>query len=86
MFEETFRLSEYREGEAFRTAGFDVTPVRVPHYAIEAYAFRVADGTSVLAYSGDSGPSDALAELARSRTQEAEASSCWLAYETRRTL
>jgi ribonuclease BN (tRNA processing enzyme) len=65
MFEETFRLSEYREGEAFRTAGFDVTPVRVPHYAIEAYAFRVANGTSVLAYSGDSGPSDALAELAR---------------------
>jgi ribonuclease BN (tRNA processing enzyme) len=65
MFEDSFRLSEYREGEPFRAAGFELTPVRVPHYAIESYAFRVANESSVLAYSGDSGPSDALADLAR---------------------
>ena len=65
MFERSFRLSEYREGEPFRAAGFDLTPVRVPHYLIESYAFRVANKSTVLAYSGDSGPSDALTELAR---------------------
>jgi ribonuclease BN (tRNA processing enzyme) len=65
MFEESFRISEYREHETFQAAGFEVTPVRVPHYTIESYAFRVQDGSTVLAYSGDSGPSDALADLAR---------------------
>ena len=65
MFEKSFRISEYREREAFRAAGFEVTPVRVPHYTIESYAFRVEDGATVLAYSGDSGPSDTLADLAR---------------------
>ena len=48
-----------------RAAGFEVTPLRVPHYTIESYGFRVANETRVLAYSGDSGPSDALADLAR---------------------
>jgi ribonuclease BN (tRNA processing enzyme) len=42
-----------------------VTPVRVPHYDIETYAFRVSDGTRTIAYSGDSGPSERLAEVAR---------------------
>src|SRR5438093_9236712 len=50
MFEKSFRISEYREREAFRAAGFEVTPVRVPHYTIESYAFRVEDGATVLAY------------------------------------
>ena len=36
----------------------------VDHYDIEAYGFRV-EGDRVLAYSGDSGPCDALGELAR---------------------
>ena len=65
MFERTFRVSEYREDAAVRAAGFELTPLRVPHYTIESYGFRVANETRVLAYSGDSGPSDALADLAR---------------------
>ncbi len=65
MFENTFAISEYTGGATFRAAGFDVTPIRVPHYTIEAYAFRVTDGAVVLAYSGDCGPSDALVEVAR---------------------
>jgi ribonuclease BN (tRNA processing enzyme) len=65
MFEESFRLKEYRDGEAFRAAGFKVTPVRVPHYTIESYGFRVENESTALAYSGDSAPSDALRELAR---------------------
>jgi ribonuclease BN (tRNA processing enzyme) len=65
MFEQAFRLAEYAEGVPFPAAGFEVTPVRVPHYRIASYAFRVANATTVLAYSGDSGPSNALADLAR---------------------
>jgi ribonuclease BN (tRNA processing enzyme) len=65
MFEQSFHVSEYREGQALQVAGFELTAARVPHYTNEAYGFRVVDETRVLAYSGDSGPSDALAELAR---------------------
>ena len=65
IFAKTFALHEYVEGASFRAAGFDVTPTRVPHYTIEAYGFRVTDGAAVLAYSGDSGPSDALIEIAQ---------------------
>jgi ribonuclease BN (tRNA processing enzyme) len=38
--------------------------VPVDHYDIDAYGFRV-QGDRLLAYSGDSGPCDALAELGR---------------------
>jgi ribonuclease BN (tRNA processing enzyme) len=65
MFEQTFPITEFGDGVPFEAAGFHVTPVRVPHYTIESYAFRVTNKTTVLAYSGDSGPSDALAEMAR---------------------
>src|SRR5438105_6628978 len=65
MFEKTFRLREYSEGESFRAGGFEVTAVRVPHYTVESYAFRVSNETTVLAYSGDTGPTERLMELAR---------------------
>ena len=65
MFEDTFRLHEYVAGEPFATAGFEVTPVLVPHYGIETYALRVTDGSRTLAYSGDSAPTERLAEVAR---------------------
>jgi ribonuclease BN (tRNA processing enzyme) len=65
LFSSAFELSEYADASAFRAAGFDVTPRRVPHYTVESYAFRVDSGTGVLAYSGDSGPSDALIDVAR---------------------
>ena len=65
MFSETFRLREYREDEPFEAAGFSVLALRVPHYGLETYGFRVSDGVRSLAYSGDSAPSDRLVELAR---------------------
>ncbi len=65
MFERVFELREYRDGEPFDAASFEVIPLRLPHYTLETYGFRVMrDGTTV-AYSGDSGPSDRLTELAR---------------------
>jgi ribonuclease BN (tRNA processing enzyme) len=65
MFEETFRMHEFAEGVSFRAAGLDVRALRLPHYALETYGFRVSNGARSLAYSGDCGPSDRLAELAR---------------------
>jgi ribonuclease BN (tRNA processing enzyme) len=65
MFEETFDVDEYSEGEVFEAAGFAVEPRRVLHYDLLAFGFRASANGTVLAYSGDSGPSDALPELAR---------------------
>ena len=65
MFESTFDISEYADGETFEAAGSRVTPRRVLHYQMLAFGFRVSDNGTTLAYSGDSGPSDALPELAR---------------------
>jgi ribonuclease BN (tRNA processing enzyme) len=66
MFAETFQLKEYAEATPFTTAaGFEVTPLRVPHYSIETYAMRVTNGNRTLAYSGDAAPSGQLVEAAR---------------------
>jgi ribonuclease BN (tRNA processing enzyme) len=64
MFSNTFELHEYVDGEPFGAAGFEVTPERVLHYDLLAFGFRAAANGTVLAYSGDSGPSDALPKLA----------------------
>jgi ribonuclease BN (tRNA processing enzyme) len=63
--ERAFDVREYHDGEPFVSAGLEVTPVRVPHYSLESYAFRVTNGRSTLAYSGDSAPSDRLVAAAR---------------------
>jgi ribonuclease BN (tRNA processing enzyme) len=66
MFWNAFELVEYTEGEPFRTAaGLTVTATQVPHYTLQTFAFRVTNGAKTLAYSGDSAPTDALAEVAR---------------------
>jgi ribonuclease BN (tRNA processing enzyme) len=64
MFAGAFELREYADGESFETAGFVVTPERVLHYEMLAFGFRASANGTVLAYSGDSGPSDALPKLA----------------------
>jgi ribonuclease BN (tRNA processing enzyme) len=65
MFDRVFTVREYDAGRAFVAAGIDVTPVRLPHYTMETYGFSLSAGGKTIAYSGDSGPSDRLAELAR---------------------
>jgi ribonuclease BN (tRNA processing enzyme) len=58
-------VHEYEPGEPFVAAGHEVTALRLPHYRIASYGFRVTDDDVVLAYSGDSAPDDRLVELAR---------------------
>ncbi len=65
MFEEAFEMHEYAECEPFEAAGFEVTAHRVLHYDLVAFGFRASANGTVVSYSGDSGPSDELAQLAR---------------------
>jgi ribonuclease BN (tRNA processing enzyme) len=65
MFDQTFTLRDYRPDEPFHTAGFTVLARRLPHYTLLTFGLRVTNGSSSLAYSGDCGPDDVLAELAR---------------------
>jgi ribonuclease BN (tRNA processing enzyme) len=65
MFEKAFGVSEYVEREPFGAAGFEVLALRVPHYDLLAFGFRVSANGKSLAYSGDSGPCGELPELAR---------------------
>ena len=65
MFEDCFVVEEYADDEPFAAAGLEVTPLRLPHYTLETYGFRVSNGDHTIAYSGDTGPSERLAELAR---------------------
>jgi ribonuclease BN (tRNA processing enzyme) len=60
MFDRAFAVEEYTAGTPFTAGGCRVTAALVPHYRMEAYALRVTGGGRTLAYSGDSGPSDAL--------------------------
>jgi ribonuclease BN (tRNA processing enzyme) len=64
MFAGTFDLHEYADDEPFEAAGFEVTAKRVLHYEMLAFGFRASSNGTVLAYSGDSGPSEALPKLA----------------------
>jgi ribonuclease BN (tRNA processing enzyme) len=65
MFDETFPISEYEPGAPFAASGYMVTAVRMLHYRMEAYGFRVTNGNATLAYSGDTGPGAFVADLAR---------------------
>ena len=65
MFEETFEIHEYEDQKPFEAAGQRVVAHRVLHYEMLAFGFRVSANGSTLAYSADSGPTDALVSLAR---------------------
>ncbi len=65
MWESAFTLRDYRDDEPFEAAGHTVLPIRLPHYRLRTYGLRVQNGVRTLAYSGDSGPSERLVELAR---------------------
>jgi ribonuclease BN (tRNA processing enzyme) len=65
MFERVFDVREYGDEQPFVAAGLTITPVSVPHYDLLTFGLRVHNRRTSLAYSGDSGPSDRLAVLAR---------------------
>ena len=65
QIDDAFETQEYDESTPFEAAGFEVRPVRLDHYSELTFGLRVANHSSTLAYSGDTGPSPGLVELAR---------------------
>jgi ribonuclease BN (tRNA processing enzyme) len=65
MFATVFDQREYTEAEPFEAAGLEVTALELPHYTLQTFGLRVSNGDKTIAYSGDSGPSDRLSDLAR---------------------
>ncbi len=62
---DNFPVREYEEDTPFAAAGFEVTAIRMAHYDLQSFGFRVRGTNATLAYSGDSAPAPALAELGR---------------------
>jgi ribonuclease BN (tRNA processing enzyme) len=60
-----FDLREYEDGTPFQAAGFEIMPLQLDHYSELTFGLRVTNHGSTLAYSGDTGPSAKLVELAR---------------------
>jgi ribonuclease BN (tRNA processing enzyme) len=65
QIDDVFDVREYVDHEAFSAGGFDIRPVRLDHYSELTFGLRVSNHSSTLAYSGDTGPSAKLVELAR---------------------
>ena len=65
MFDRVFTVLEYTPERPFVAAGVEVTALRLPHYTLETYGFRLSANGTTIAYSGDSGPSERLARRAR---------------------
>jgi len=63
--EKVFDVAEYEDDTTFDAAGFDVTPHRLDHYSELTFGLRVRNHAGTLAYSGDTGPTERLVELAR---------------------
>lgn len=59
-----FEFCDWVEAEPRRIGPFTVTVARVDH-PIVAFALKISDGTSTLVYSGDTGPTEVLAEFVR---------------------
>jgi len=60
---EQFDFRDWQDGGSVELGPFTVTSILVDH-PVPAYAIRVATDTHSLVYSGDTGPTEALVELA----------------------
>lgn len=60
-----FEAREIREGETIEVGALKIEPIRVLHSDQETFGLRIAAGGTTVAYTADTGPCDALEELAR---------------------
>jgi ribonuclease BN (tRNA processing enzyme) len=62
---EAYRFTTVRGGDVFSVGPMSFEVREMTHIGVHAMGYRVQAGGSTFAYSGDSGPSDAVIELAR---------------------
>jgi ribonuclease BN (tRNA processing enzyme) len=60
-----FAVREYAEGAPFEAAGLRIEPVRLRHFAVDAFGLRIHGDGAVVAFTGDTGETDAVVDLAR---------------------
>ncbi|WP_245858013.1 MBL fold metallo-hydrolase [Mumia flava] len=60
---EEFAIHEWADHEIVTLGPFTILPRELVH-PVEAYGLRISDGSGTVAYSGDTGPTQALVELA----------------------
>jgi ribonuclease BN (tRNA processing enzyme) len=65
QIDDAFTTHEYEDDKPFEAAGLEVTPHRLDHYSELTFGLRVQNHHATLAYSGDTGPTDRLVELAK---------------------
>jgi len=65
MFEDTFALREYVPLQRFVAGGVDVVAAPMVHYRMPCHALRIESEGRSFVYSADTGPTPALADLAR---------------------
>jgi ribonuclease BN (tRNA processing enzyme) len=63
MLEDAYRLHTFTAGEALSIGPFDVTTWSLPHF-VPNVGTRLSAGGRALAYTGDTGPATAIAEMA----------------------
>lgn len=64
MLDDAYDLREFHPGDRFTVGPFDITTAALPHFVPNA-GFRLSAAGWTLAYTGDTGPSDAIVTLAR---------------------
>jgi ribonuclease BN (tRNA processing enzyme) len=62
---QTYAFQDARPNEPFELGPFRITPFEMEHVGVRSLGYRLEAGGAVLAYTGDSGPCEAVVELAR---------------------
>lgn len=65
LLQERLGVHGYPEEEPFAVAGFDALAMQVAHYGMPTCGIRLEHGGAAMAVSADTGPTPALARLAR---------------------
>ncbi len=64
MLDDAYRLHEFAPGDRLSIGPFDIATWLLPHFVLNA-GMRLAAGGRTLAYTGDTGPSPNVVDLAR---------------------
>jgi ribonuclease BN (tRNA processing enzyme) len=62
---EAYAFTTLRDGDRFQVGPFDIRAFEMQHVGVNALGYRIEAGGAVFAYTGDTGPADAVVELAR---------------------
>ena len=62
---QAYAFTTVHHGDRFQVGPFDIRAFEMAHVGVSALGYRIEAGGVVLAYTGDTGPSDTVVELAR---------------------